>query len=317
MPTDRTTLKRGPANVTFGGVTITPRDEVKLDGSFETFEVLTSTLSDGDTRDMDVAFDLSFTPDGQVTAGILSALYGWAGLVQGQSLVHNGDGADSNLVIHWQQDGQTMTFPAWAITKPADLEISAVKPPFGEVGITLLGKNNTPWSDAAKRLVLGTTDFANAANRAQIVTEAAALAWGTTEGSPWLDIPTQEGVKVNFELQTEKDETDADGLVDIFLQGIKASVTATPKGKTLAQLTTAAALQGAGAVRGRRSSARSEGDLIASNSGLYFILYGATLAKFPVGAGRAAKNRIGEVNWANTRSSDADPVFYLGTAAPA
>lgn len=307
---DRTTVKRGPAVISFAGATFHPRSEVRLDLMRDTFDVETSTLAARDPRISNVQHKISFTPDGAVSAEILEVLYACQGYTLGASLF----GADSAVVVTWKNDGETMTFPAGAITRPPDLTISAVAPLFGETELTCLGKNNTAWTDTAKFMTVGTATYTEAADLGAILTESPTVAWGST--SPWNSIKTLDGVKIGFEMQSEPDSEDAGGIFDYIFQGLKVTATFTPRGITATQLITAAKVQGSGVARGMSLNNTSLGPLNVSNSGFYLRLYGAALTKYPLQGGRQVMNRVGEVSLVNTPSDSSDTIVYISTAAP-
>ena len=200
----RDTIKRGPAVIDIGGTIITPQSDVTLELMRETFDVETSTKTQKSKRVSNVQHKLSFTPDGRVSAGILSAFYGFQARKLGQSVF--GDD-DVEIIVHWKNDNETMTFPAGAITKPPDLTWSAAATLFGAAEITCLGAQDTQWTDAAKFLTIATAaEYNEAANLSQIITESPTVAWGAT--APWSDVRTLDGVKVGFNLQLAPDSED-------------------------------------------------------------------------------------------------------------
>lgn len=137
--------------------------------------------------------------------------------------------------------------------------------------------------------------------------------------SPWLQWQAREGVKVSFAMTTTQDESDAIGHYDTIFGGLDVTAKALPQGIDLEDILSAARVQGANSVRGRKFSTGAQ-NLRVTGDGVYFLLYGAQLD----GAGivRSSKNlSVPELTWRGTRSVGAggaiNPLFYIGTEAPA
>lgn len=137
--------------------------------------------------------------------------------------------------------------------------------------------------------------------------------------SPWLSFESKEGVKVAFNMTTTEDDSDAIGMYDNIFNGLTVTVTCTPQGIDLATVLSAARVQGAASIRGRKLSIGAQ-DFRVTGEGVYFIAYGAQLD----GGGivRSSKNQtVPELTWKTSRSIGAggtlNPLFYIGTEAPA
>jgi hypothetical protein len=139
------------------------------------------------------------------------------------------------------------------------------------------------------------------------------------ELTPWSNFETREGIKVAFALTLTEKTGDAIGHYDTTFGGLTVTATGLPQGITEAQADAAAVVQGAGSGRGRKLSAGAHNfDIVAD--GVYFRLYAANLEKTGKVYG-SANERVPELAWSASRSIGAggvlNPLFYIGTAAPA
>lgn len=310
MPSiDRTTIITGPALVTFGGQTFWSKGDIAYKLIVDRFAVETSAFGEVDGRLRDKRIEVTFEPDGRFTSALAAILWPYASSAIGSSLFGASDDA---LVIHGR-DGVKLTVPNAALTAMPSLRLGVGNTIQGSVTFTGLLKNSTAPEAAgayyaiASEAYPGDTGYATS----DIKTLAYASAWGS---SPWDSFLTQEGWEIAFGLQLAPQMVDGCGTVDMSLQALTVSATAIPVGPTLAQLHTAMHQNVA-----LGTSMATANDLIVSASGVYFSLANAGLIDMNAAWGSQAK-RLGACQWQAHRTVTAgvaDPLFYIGTSAPA
>lgn len=261
MAMDRATIIRGPAVVQYNTVTFYTKGDIEVKFGLETFNVETDSFGNAPERLKDRLVEVTFTPVGEWES--MATLFPYAATLPGTSIFGSA-AAEKALVIHTLA-GVKLTFPCAAVTKLADISASAVKTLFGQVTFTCLGKGNTAWSVADSIMDVAAAAFADATfNPANIKTVPFAVAWGI---APWDAINTRDGVTVSFDLQTEKVETDTDGVIDMTFKDLGVMAKLTPVGVTEAQVDTALGWQGvATAVRGGSLDALAN-DLVLTGAG--------------------------------------------------
>lgn len=278
---------RGPALVQIGSTVIRTKGDVKVNLALETFAIDASETPNLDERLLDIPVTIEFEPVGQITAGIVAAIFAPLEAVVGSSLFGSSDVA---CTITPLSGTDKITFHCAAITKMPDVIISATKTTLGSMTITAILKNTTEWTNAAARLTVATVTAPEVAalDPTEIPTYPAKISWG--EDAPWTTLKSREGVTVSFDMQTEKDTTDEHGLVDMVLAGIVARATFSPMGCSVAQAITALAVQGTGVVRGASLAARAKKLVVesASPGGLRVTIPHATLKSLPLLYGRTS-----------------------------
>lgn len=136
---------------------------------------------------------------------------------------------------------------------------------------------------------------------------------------PFANFQSREGVKISFSLQLEEDTSDAIGHYDTIFKGLTVNAAAIPQGVADADALAAAAVQGAGSVRGARFGAGAH-NLDISGPGVFFRLYSASITKSGL-IYSSSKQRVPQLEWSASRSiaggGALNPLFYIGTLAPA
>lgn len=136
----------------------------------------------------------------------------------------------------------------------------------------------------------------------------------------WSSFRSKEGVVVDLNATFENEFNDHKGLIDMTYQGMEVSAKLIPEadGMIPSDLTSAVQHQGQGALRGASRSERGS-DLIITGTGVYVLLSQASLIA-PTEAYDSSSRRIGAAEWRSSRTITAgvaDPLFYVGTSAPA
>jgi hypothetical protein len=136
---------------------------------------------------------------------------------------------------------------------------------------------------------------------------------------PWGNFASRTGMQVVFALTLTEDTSDAIGHYDTIFGGLTVTATGQPQGLDVATMLAAAQVQGAGSVLGTKLGAGAH-NLDISGPGVFFRLYAANLRKAGLVYG-SANQRIPQLEWVASRSIGAggvlNPLFYIGTAAPA
>lgn len=291
----RTSIVRGPGSVKFGDVTLYDASGISAEIETATAEVPSSISGLLDTIKTDQSGRISFTPCGQISADILTALYPHQTPAIGSSLCGN---ADKALVVH-SLAGQKVTFTNAFLSGIPDLILSPIKTAFGSAEFTaLLGLGKAPSDTAALCKVEAATYNLNYPDPEGITGVHYAATFGA------LTIPdTTDGWTVSVELSTEPVATDLLGTIDHTLTGITVRAKCTPLGVSESALLSALPF---GLDRG--ASLRGSGDLvIAGEGGLTVTLKNAKIVTGPLAWGNTTL-RVGEIGFIAQRS------FSSGTA---
>ena len=310
--TTRASIIRGPAIIQFDGTTIFTSDDISLETQIDTFKLTSSIHGEGDERLSDISFHLSFTPESFWSYA--DTLCPHSAPVYGSSIF---GAADKDITIQTLA-GQRITLCAGAVTKMPDLTLSAGKPLWGSCEMTAIGKQDTDWSDAAKRAVIAAQAFTDTTyNSASRLTVPCTAAWGSS--SPWNTIDTQEGWTLTFDMSTDSVSSDTDGLVDMTLGTVTVTAKCTPIGISEQNLLDLLRIQGAGVKRGSSLAANKNNLVIqgAASGDPLVTLYNAV----PKSAGMAFGQtvlRAGEVGFVAINaitSGTAGPLFNLASVA--
>ena len=311
MSIDRATIIRGPAKVTFGGETFWSKGDITLKPTVSRFEVGTSRWGNVDERFSNKSIVVSFEPSGRFDAGLVAVLWPYPTVDIGASIF---GASDTPLVVHTVA-GQKVTVHNAALTSMPSINLGVGKTIQGDVEFTGLLVNNADPSDAnsyytsAAIAYDGDTGF----TVADIPTLAYASAWGVT--TPFDSFNTEDGWTIDFDLTMRPELVDGLGTVDMTLQELQVSATGIPVGPTVEDML---AKQGINATALGSSVQANSDNLIISATGVYMAVYNAAVVENDIGYSNDRKT-IGSAEWIATRTVTAgvaDPLFYIGTAAP-
>lgn len=219
------------------------------------------------------------------------------------------------LVIQSISDGQTTTFHNACITKMPQFFGGATKTAFGDVEYTFYRKHGADPTDANALYTIAAGAFTDTSfDPADILTEPYELGWGSV--APWVAMGTREGAVFEPTMSLSERIDDAIGIVSHQIDSIEASVTARPNNVTDSDVLAKRVLQDAGAGRGRRITGD---DLNIIGTEAYIRLYAASIEDVPLNFD-GKEDRVGDIKWRANRSVTAgvaNPLFYIGAAAPA
>lgn len=314
MSFDRTTIKSGPAILTWNGGTMYFKNGLTAEEGFETFDVTSDVFAGADKRRGSLLGTIKGTPSGQWKN--LGVWFPWLGAARGARM-HGA--SDKTAVIKWL-DGDIWTYHNAGLMDMPDLILSSTKT-IMEGGITLecRTKNNTDPTDAASFVTRTTGSFTDTSfDWDEIPTQVYSYAWGGS--SPWDSFATREGVKIKAKAKWSEIPTDELGVIEKELDMLEVTATFVPMGITQAQLDAKLAMQNnASAARGARMSALAE-DLIITGTGVYVAMRKAFMRKLPMQSGTDGKGRIGEIEAVSTlgiTTGAAEAMLFVGTEEPA
>ena len=259
----RSSLVRGPATVAFNGVTWYSQGDVSIVIRKLTFDI---QVGGGkiDERVAGYEAEVSFTPSGRLLG--LSLFNAFGNLALGTQLY-----TDADLPVVVASAAATWTFKAGRISKLPSIIASSRKTAFGAMTLKcIVGDGLVPGAaDSFLTMSAGAAPTGEAS--AGIITGGWTLAGGGLGSS----FESEDGVTLDFELETSEQRTDSGGLVAEFLTGAKAMASFVPVGKTSAELVTALQLTDA------IGSSLSTGgvDLVATGSGITATLKGGTVTE--------------------------------------
>lgn len=311
MPSiDRTTIKSGPAIVTWNGATLYFRDGVTIEEERSTFDVSVDNFPGAEKRADDRSATIKGTPVGEWEH--LSILFPWLSSPAGARLF---GASDKAAVVHFT-DGDRFTYHNAGLAEMPSLIFSPTKTLLGPITLECRNKNDTDPSDAAAFVTRDNTPFNNTAFAfANIKTLAYSLAFGS---APWDDFQTVDGVEIRPRATWKEISCDNLGVIEKELTGLEVSAAFAPLGIAQADIDSKLALQGAAsAVRGS-SLAAVGADFILSATGVYVALKNAILTKAPMRAqaGLARHQRFEAVASLTTNAGAQVAQLTVGTAAP-
>lgn len=299
---DRTTVLRGPAFIVRDSVTFHAQAAITAEPNLTRFQIETSRSGKVDERALDATWPVKFTPTGEISSGILSALFpaGYLNPVIGSSIFPS---TDKTLVVTGitHATGNVFTLKSTALTRMPNLVLAANKTLFGEAEFTGIRQKTTAWSTAASLSAISDNGSPGSADSdpSAIPSEPATAAWGSIIA----DIETEAGWTIEPTLEIKPEVSDRDGTYDMTLTGVGFMAKCRPIGQTMATIQNAMALQGSSAARGASLRPLSA-DLTLTTTTLTATVKNAALvtAGFRWGGNEL---RLGEVGFVAQRVFDA------------
>jgi hypothetical protein len=246
------TILRGPAIVTFNGVTFWIKDEIKIATRYDLFDIVVSGRGKLDERIQQIITEITFTPAGEIEgttpASVFEVLYPHTACTPGASAMPSTD----KSVVVWPLNGkEKLTYSSGFVSKMPDILLSSVKTVMGQVTLTCIGTDNQAWSNASHLFALADAAFTDTSlTLANILTVPYSAALGALS-APWNAIQTKDGWVLSFDVGLDPQIVDDIGIFDWIYNG-NASVSAKckPIGIKVADLHGLMKLQGTGVARG-------------------------------------------------------------------
>jgi hypothetical protein len=292
MPITRTTLLGGPAAAIWGGRTYFADSGIVVTPALELEAVDSDAQGVLDATASYAPVTIKFVPSAPFAD--LVALYPFLEGAPGTSLF---DGSDSPLVLI-AANGVRLTFAAAAIVQMPDLSLGVTEPVAGAVTFVALGARSLPITAANRVVTIDTASYPARPTAPPQLADDFTVAWG---GAPWVNLRSQDGVKVHFAMKTRPVLSAANALVDLTLESLAVSVRfvpATPAGPAEADVL--AALQVQGALPGRLLSSEAR-TLEVAGQHLCLRLPLAQLSAGPL-VFDAVHRRVGELVFTATRA---------------
>ena len=314
---NRSALVQGPAKLIFnaaaGAVTFHAQNDFAYSINRRTVPISTSLHGQIDLREQDISLDLSVKPDGRFDAGLIAALWPYSNSVPGAGLWTD---TDRSLVIHGS-DGAKHTLAAVAVTKMPDLLFSAIATMVGEVGFTGLAANGSSFSTANRLYTIAASadPVDTAFTVAGIKMQPYTATWTGFTG--FTNFETQDGFRVSFNLQTEDQEIDSQGVYQKIIKSVGIAVRCIPLGPSSANIDAALKTQGSGAARGRSLDASAaQLQITGADAVNYLTIPNCQIETGSFRFGSSAQQlRVGEVAFVGTRKFTAGAQQPLWTLA--
>lgn len=309
MPIDRTTILRGPGVAVYNGATIFTQGDIEDDFGIETWQPDSSAHGKLDERVDLRRGAVRLTPVGEWEAAALTALFPYRTTLIGASIF----GADVPLVIK-TVEGHKHTYYAAAVTQMPDIYFGAKKTVFGQVGWSIMGKNNIAWNVADSFRKVEAEAFGDPTwatfSPANVITEPPTITWATAVPTTF---KTVDGVTATFNLELENVETDEEGVVDQTLGDVGIMAKFRPLGQTEAEVQDMLGFQGVGGyTRGAKLLTKGF-DLTIANSLGSLIIHNAALvtAGFKFGRTTLRNGELGFVAARKFTGGKRDPLWTL------
>lgn len=311
-----TSIIRGPAILTYNSVTLYAKDDIKIKTRLELFDISASGFGAIDQRIKQVVTEITLTPHGEISSGILGVLFPHAAVITGSSAM---PATDKDLVIWPYNSKEKVTYKNCLVSKMPELILGATKTGFGQVTFTGIGTNNAAWSVAGHFADVADAAFSDtglSATGVKTVPYTAALG---SLGAPWSGIKTKSGWTIGFDVGLDQQEEDSVGIYDYTYNGqAKISAKCNPIGIKVADMhALMATFQGTGAARGTSATGNKAALVISGGSGNPTVtLNNMFLSEAPHRYGTG--DRVDELELVNVRGLTAgalDALFTLGMVA--
>lgn len=309
-----TTVYRGRAIVTYDGVTLYSADPVKVVTRHELFDIPVAGLGVIDRRIKQTITEVTITPHGEITAGILSKLFPHTSCTPGASAV---PATDKPLVVHPANGKELLTYKNAFVSKMPNLMLSTVKTALGQVTFTCFGTNAEAWSAAGHFFTTADTAFSDTGVAATGVMTVPYTASLGALSAPWTSIVTKSGWDISFDIGLDAQEEDSGGIFDYLYNG-SAKVTArcNPIGLKVADLHGLMLIQGSGAARGASALGNKAALTITGGSTKpVLVINNCMLEQAP--HQYAIGDRVDSLEFVNVRSLTTgvlDDLFTIGIA---
>jgi len=303
MP-DRTTIIDGPGSVQHGSVKLFAQDGIEAVAEVEAWRPSIATHGEGGPRLRDGRAVISLTPAGNLTAGIIAALYPSA--LRSPTINASMHGTtDTALFVH-STAGKKVTFHNAALAGMPELTLSPQSTFVGQVQYNALLRNGYARATANSLYTVADAAWAEAFPEAEIISVPYTATWGTGAGD--LTIYTEAGWRVTFDVQLVPRYVDGFGTIDYKLGGVTCRASCQPVNLTEANVLDNLQLQGV-----TPGAAMRQGKTLTitgASGGLQVILYDAVMRTGPCRWGKTTL-RAGEIGFEASRLIDAGDLTTL------
>lgn len=310
---DRAKTVIGPGHIEFDGAIIYVRDGIELDVDKATWDLM-QDAGPMERRIEDININVQFTPSGEITAGILDALYPshFRTPVIGKEIF---GGTDKPIIV-WGANGRKYTISAGAVTQPPQLILSPRQTAMGQATLRGLPANDTVRSAANSTLTIETASFSGTAyNRANVKTVPYLASWGNT--APFDALRSESAFTIDFNVELEDLVDDNYGVYGLIISNVDAAAQFTPIGLTEAEFLAETRIQGPGVELGTSLYDTGKDFVVTGGPGNPIVtLKRAELADgLPWRWGRTAR-RFGQVTLVSNWADATQPLFEVGIVPP-
>ncbi len=273
MPSiDRTTIKSGPALLTWNTAKLYFRDGLTIAEEVSTFDVTADAVIGSQKRVNDRMITLTGTPVGQWKD--LAVIFALLSATPGTRLF---GASDKAATVHFK-DGDLFTFHNCGLTTLPPLSFSPLRTMLGSIGFECRVKNDTDPTAANAIFTRSNTAFNDTSFAfANIPTVPYTLTWGADD---WEGFNTRDGVVITPRVAWSDIPCDNIGIVEKEVTGLEVTAAFTPQGVAQSYIDAKLAMQNsAAAARGAIVSATTGVDFVLAGTGVYVTLANAILRK--------------------------------------
>ena len=308
MTLARSTLFRGPGLVRIGaaGPYLYDKDAINVALQLSRLPIPTTLYGVVDNRRDDRTAKITFTPAGNLTSAIVTALYPYLNPVIGSSIF----GATDVPTTIQGKDGRLLTFANTAVANFPELRLTAGGTLFGQVEILAINKDATDPGTAGAFYTEAAATWADPAtlNSADVKTLTYTAVWGDLI----LSFYTEAGWTIGGQVRTRPEKVDEIGTVDAILEEVSITAKCKPKNVSAATILTQTRLDGLGVARGMSERRGKDLTITAAGGSPVVVINNAALSN----AGMLWANsggRAGELEWIAHRAETAGAFGALAT----
>ena len=310
MSLQRALLVRGPAKVSFDGITLYTEEDIVCPLEPSLVPLSVSAVGVIDQIWVDSVFQIDIKPYGAWQD--LAVLFP-AALTSPNPGANLFSGADKALTIIGR-NGDQIVYHNARITRMADLFLGVNAPIFSSaLQFTALLKDNTEPNAANAYYTIGAGAYGDDAafntSLANYKRQAYSAAWSGKAGLTAFQ--GDQGVNLAWQLGLEPHTNSNLGTIDMVIRDCAMTARAIPVQGTIAQYETAAGFQGR--ALGSRVGAASGANLVFTGSGVSITMNRAFATRWAPAFGQTPL-RVGEMSWMTSRTFNAgalDPVVVI------
>jgi len=256
----RSSLNRIPGRLAFNAISLYSKKDTTIDTDlvYSQEDVGVAGMAKIDNIDKEAYDEISLTPDGRMTAAIAAVLWPFGNPVIGAGIFTD---TDYPAVVHGN-DNSLDTHAAAAVVQMPQMIFHPIKTLVGAMKLLCLrghtGGQISPWSVANSLRTFanvgGTYYDASYAQSAAIYQDYT-LTWGAVTG--WASLDFNDGLTFEPKIEFVDDNVAVYGLINKRIKSVGGMLRGIPIGVTRSMIDAQLNIQGPGAGRGTRGSAKA------------------------------------------------------------
>jgi hypothetical protein len=300
MSLQRSSLNRIPGRLAFNSISLFSKGGTTIDTDlvYSQEEVSVAGLGKIDNADKEAYDEITLTADGRMSAAIAAVLWPYNNPVIGAGIFTD---TDVPAAVHGN-DNSLDTHAAAAVVQMPPMIFHPLKTLVGQLKLLCLrghtGGAVSPWSTAnSLRTFAGTGGtFVDATYAsASAILQDYLVTWGTFTG--WSSLDFYDGLTFEPKLEFVDDNVAVHGLFNKRIKSVGGLLRGIPVGITRSMIDAQLQIQGTGAVRGARGSAKAAAITVTGADGkVYLNIPLGQLIKSKIQNG-VEQLREGEVAW--------------------